>query len=377
MQCARSSAGDCHSCEWLSLAYSEQINQKQHHLLDLLPKNYAFTQLAPVESQQVQFRNKAKMVVSGSVEKPILGLRKPEGEGVDLCQCPLYPASFEPVFPILKTFIAKAGLVPYNVERRRGELKFILLTESRHNHSMMLRFVLRSEKKLAQLRQALPWLQAQLPQLSVISVNIQPVHMAILEGEQEIVLTEKTFLDEYLNDIPLHIRPKGFFQTNPDVAASLYATAGHWAKELQINRLWDLFCGSGGFGLHCAQKNTELTGIEISPEAIECARLSANELGLEHVEFQALDSTGFALAKESVPELVLVNPPRRGIGETLCDYLNSMKPRFILYSSCNAQTMAKDIQQLSHYRIDRVQLFDMFPHTSHYEVLTLLVLQQS
>ncbi len=377
MQCARSSAGDCHSCEWLSLAYSEQINQKQHNLLDLLPKNYAFTQLAPVESQQVQFRNKAKMVVSGSVEKPILGLRKPEGEGVDLCQCSLYPASFEPVFPILKTFIAKAGLVPYNVERRRGELKFILLTESRHNHSMMLRFVLRSEKKLAQLRQALPWLQAQLPQLAVISVNIQPVHMAILEGEQEIVLTEKTFLDEYFNEIPLHIRPKGFFQTNPDVAESLYATAGHWVKELQINRLWDLFCGSGGFGLHCAQKNTELTGIEISPEAIECARLSANELGLEHVEFQALDSTGFALAKESVPELVLVNPPRRGIGETLCDYLNSMKPRFILYSSCNAQTMAKDIQQLSHYRIDRVQLFDMFPHTAHYEVLTLLVLQQS
>lgn len=128
---------------------------------------------------------------------------------------------------------------------------------------------------------------------------------------------------------------------------------------------------------YIAHKNTELTGIEISPEAIECARLSANELGLEHVEFQALDSTGFALAKESVPELVLVNPPRRGIGETLCDYLNSMKPRFILYSSCNAQTMAKDIQQLSHYRIDRVQLFDMFPHTAHYEVLTLLVLQQS
>ena len=205
MQCARSSAGDCHSCEWLSLAYSEQINQKQHNLLDLLPKNYAFTQLAPVESQQVQFRNKAKMVVSGSVEKPILGLRKPEGEGVDLCQCPLYPASFEPVFPILKTFIAKAGLVPYNVERRRGELKFILLTESRHNHSMMLRFVLRSEKKLAQLRQALPWLQAQLPQLAVISVNIQPVHMAILEGEQEIVLTEKTFLDEYFKIGRAHV----------------------------------------------------------------------------------------------------------------------------------------------------------------------------
>lgn len=377
MQCARFSAGECHSCEWLSLAYPEQIKKKQHNLLALLPEDYAFDKLAPVESQQAQFRNKAKMVVSGSVERPVLGLKTQEGVAVDLCECPLYPVSFAPVFSILKTFIAKAGLVPYDIERRRGELKFILLTESRSNSTMMLRFVLRSEKKLEQLRKALPGLQEQLPQLAVISVNIQPVHMAILEGEQEIILTEKTFLDESFNQIPLHIRPRGFFQTNPAVASSLYATAGRWVRELNITHLWDMFCGSGGFGLHCADKSTQLTGIEISPEAIECARLSAQELGLEHVEFQALDSTGYALAKESVPELVLVNPPRRGIGEALCDYLNKMKPRFILYSSCNAQTMAKDIQQLSHYRIDRVQLFDMFPHTSHYEVLTLLVLQDS
>ncbi|HEK0789045.1 TPA: 23S rRNA (uracil(747)-C(5))-methyltransferase RlmC [Proteus mirabilis] len=377
MQCARFSAGECHSCEWLSLAYPEQIKKKQHNLLALLPEDYAFDKLAPVESQQAQFRNKAKMVVSGSVERPVLGLKTKEGVAVDLCECPLYPVSFAPVFSILKTFIAKAGLVPYDIERCRGELKFILLTESRSNSTMMLRFVLRSEKKLEQLRKALPWLQEQLPQLAVISVNIQPVHMAILEGEQEIILTEKTFLDESFNQIPLHIRPRGFFQTNPAVASSLYATAGRWVRELNITHLWDMFCGSGGFGLHCADKSTQLTGIEISPEAIECARLSAQELGLEHVEFQALDSTGYALAKESVPELVLVNPPRRGIGEALCGYLNKMKPRFILYSSCNAQTMAKDIQQLSHYRIDRVQLFDMFPHTSHYEVLTLLVLQDS
>lgn len=70
---------------------------------------------------------------------------------------------------------------------------------------------------------------------------------------------------------------------------------------------------------------------------------------------------------------MLVNPPRRGIGKALCDYLNQMAPGYILYSSCNAESMAKDIQMLPDYRIERVQLFDMFPHTAHYEVLTLLV----
>lgn len=115
-----------------------------------------------------------------------------------------------------------------------------------------------------------------------------------------------------------------------------------------------------------------LTGIEIAPEAIACAKQSAAELGLTRLHFQALDSTQFATAQGETPDLVLVNPPRRGIGKPLCDYLAQMAPRFIIYSSCNAQTMAQDIRHLPNYRIQRVQLFDMFPHTAHYEVLTLL-----
>ena len=101
------------------------------------------------------------MVVSGSVEKPLLGMLHRDGTPEDLCDCPLYPASFAPVFAALKPFIARAGLTPYNVARKRGELKYILLTESQSDGGMMLRFVLRSETKLAQLRKALPWLQEQ------------------------------------------------------------------------------------------------------------------------------------------------------------------------------------------------------------------------
>ena len=305
----------------------------------------------------------------------LLGMLHRDGTPEDLCDCPLYPASFAPVFAALKPFIARAGLTPYNVARKRGELKYILLTESQSDGGMMLRFVLRSETKLAQLRKALPWLQEQLPQLKVITVNIQPVHMAIMEGETEIYLTEQQALAERFNDVPLWIRPQSFFQTNPAVASQLYATARDWVRQLPVKHMWDLFCGVGGFGLHCATPDMQLTGIEIASEAIACAKQSAAELGLTRLQFQALDSTQFATAQGEVPELVLVNPPRRGIGKPLCDYLSTMAPRFIIYSSCNAQTMAKDIRELPGYRIERVQLFDMFPHTAHYEVLTLLVKQ--
>ncbi|MBD2784286.1 23S rRNA (uracil(747)-C(5))-methyltransferase RlmC [Xenorhabdus sp. DI] len=374
MQCAQYTAGHCHSCQWLDKSYSQQLSDKQQHLKQLLQEESVVHWLSPVTSETSEFRNKAKMVVSGSVERPLLGMLHRDGRTVDLCDCPLYPEYFQAVFAIIKTFIAKAGLVPYNVERKKGELKHILLTESRANGEIMLRFVLRSETKLAQLERALPWLKEQLPQATVISANIQPIHMAILEGEKEIIFTDRLMLKEIFNGIPLYIRPRSFFQTNPNVASALYATAGRWVRELNISSMWDLFCGAGGFGLHCADKKTRLTGIEICAEAISCAKNSAKSLGLEQVDFQALDSTHFALDKSQIPELVLVNPPRRGIGKALCEYLSRMAPKFVLYSSCNAQTMAKDITMLKQYRIEKVQLFDMFPHTEHYETLALLVL---
>ncbi|CAI2155213.1 23S rRNA (uracil(747)-C(5))-methyltransferase RlmC [Serratia fonticola] len=373
MHCALYSAGTCRSCQWLEKPYPQQLEEKQHHLQSLLADRDVAQWLEPVTGEQSAFRNKAKMVVSGSVERPLLGMLHRDGTPVDLCDCPLYPASFAPIFAVMKDFIPRAGLTPYNVARKRGELKYLLLTESTFSGGLMLRFVLRSDSKLAQLRAALPWLQEQLPQLKVISANIQPVHMAIMEGEHEIPLTEQQALEERFNQVPLYIRPQSFFQTNPQVASQLYATAGDWVRALGIASMWDLFCGVGGFGLHCAQPQTRLTGIEISAEAIACAKQSAQTLGLQQVDFQALDSTRFAIAEGEVPELVLVNPPRRGIGNELCDYLNRMAPGYILYSSCNALSMAKDLAMLPDYRVERVQLFDMFPHTAHYEVLTLLV----
>lgn len=371
----------CRSCQWLTMPYSEQLTQKQIHLkaqlqgLDLSALEWE----CPFQSPLAAFRNKAKMVVSGAVERPILGIINEKDQPIPLTDCPLYPPHFNGIFEIIKDFIGRAGLVPYNIAKQKGELKYILLTESTYNQELMLRFVLRSEKKLPLITRELSGLQEKIPNLRVITANIQPMHAAILEGEKEIFLTEQQVLEERFNQIPLFIRPQGFFQTNPTVAQALYRTAQEWIKHLPITHLWDLFCGVGGFGLHCAtalvkgNPNVKLTGIEISPSAIYSATLSGQKCGLKNVYFQSLDAANFALNQnENKPELVIVNPPRRGIGKSLAQFLNQMQPHFILYSSCNAVTMGKDLSELTHYQMQKIQLFDMFPHTSHYEVLTLL-----
>lgn len=385
ISCSHYQTGDCRSCSWLELPYAEQLAAKMAHLkAQLVPINTDnLVWLPPFQSAQTAFRNKAKMVVSGAVERPILGILQDPNDpqsAVDLCDCPLYPASFAAIFPVLKDFIGRAGLVPYNVAKQKGELKYILLTESTATGKLMLRFVLRSGNKLPLIRRELSGLLTKLPQLEVVSVNLQPQHAAILEGEEEIFLTSQQFLAENFNGVPLFIRPQGFFQTNPKVAAGLYAAAQNWIKDLPIKTLWDLFCGVGGFGLHCAkalqetqEKTVELTGIEISPSAILAAKMSAQTLGLQQVKFQSLDAANFALHQNAQkPDLVIVNPPRRGIGRELSEFLNEMQPHFILYSSCNAVSMGKDLCHLTHYEPCKIQLFDMFPNTAHYEVLLLL-----
>lgn len=387
LNCHHFNQQQCRSCQWLEKDEAEQLSEKTEELKRLISPFILQNKteiLPPVFSDISHFRNKAKMVVSGSVERPILGLLKDQAapqSGVDLTDCPLYAEGIETLFPILKDFIGRAGLVPYNIAKKKGELKYILITQSQYNQSVMLRFVLRSTQKQPLVERELPELLAKLPENSVVSLNIQPQHAAILEGETEIFLTEQTTIEEKFNGIPLFIRPQGFFQTNPKVASQLYKTAQDWIKYFPIQHLWDLFCGVGGFGLHCAKmlqsKNStaSLTGIEISASAIASATKSAEKLGLKNVTFASLDSAQFATSnnEQKKPDLVIVNPPRRGIGKELAKYLNELAPQYLIYSSCNAHSMAKDFEAFTNYELHKVQLFDMFPHTSHYEVLTLLI----
>ena len=373
MRCDYFEAGRCDSCAWLEKPYSQQIREKELELHALLDAFDIETWCDPVVSDAAGFRNKAKMAVIGSAKGIVLGLINKKGEAVSLVACPLYPEPMQELLGYLQKWIGEAGVTPYRIDKKRGEAKFVLLTRSSAGE-YMLRFVLRSREQLPRIEAALPQLQKAFPEITVVSVNIQPVHMARLEGEEEIFLSEATRLREMFNDVPLYIRPKSFFQTNPAVASVLYATARAWRQESGATRVWDLFCGVGGFGLHCADDDTALTGIEIEPEAITCATLSAKELGLNNIRFQALDSAGFAAQAGEAPELVIVNPPRRGIGTELAGKLNQFAPGHILYSSCNAKSMAEDLNCMTKYRIKRVQLFDMFPHTAHYEVLAELVL---
>lgn len=380
LQCDHFDAWRCRSCSLLQTPYATQLAGKQAAVEALLPP---LPWLPPVASTQSGFRNKAKMVVAGAVGSPTLGILGPSGEGVDLRDCALHTPGIVAALPVLAGFVTRAGLTPYDVEQRRGELKHLLVTES-PDGGLMVRFVLRSQEPVARIRKHLPSLLSALGEVRVVSVNLQPEHKAILEGEQEILLAGDPTLTMGVNGFALHLRPQGFFQTNTAMAAALYAQAQEWIDEVDPDAVLDLYCGVGGFALHAAgppARARRVLGVEISAEAIAGARLTAAEAGLD-VRFEAGDAGDAASWLASLgasgggvdagKTLVVVNPPRRGIGPELATWLESAPVDHVVYSSCNATTLARDLAAMPSLRPVAGRLLDMFPNTDHYEVVLRL-----
>lgn len=415
--CQLHDASLCRSCPNLDLPLAQQLQLKQSAVQATLAGQVETAAwLEPFASAPSHFRNKAKLAVSGTTHAPVLGLVDRFDNGTDLTSCPLHVNEIKAALAPLTRAITRMGLQPYSIVKRRGELKHVLITASA-NGQLMVRFVLRSTAQLPAIRKGAPRLQSELPGLRVLSVNIQPRPAAILEGEREIILSQDSTLDMplYLPELggdgvvvnnkksvlPLVLPPQSFFQTNSDVAAGLYAQARAWARDYaggqagaltgepgaggahpdatqSSQSIWDLYCGVGGFALALAQPGAQVLGVEVSAPAIDGARAAAARLGLTspQVRFEAgdasvLDASGQVYGHDK-PDLLVVNPPRRGIGELAASIEGSGIKR-VLYSSCNPASLAKDLEVMSSYRVRRARLFDMFPYTNHAEVLVELI----
>ena len=392
MQCDYFDAGLCRSCTLMGQPYPQQLADKSaraHGLLDSLGPEVLW--LPAVASDESGFRAKAKMVVGGTVAAPTLGILDGAGRGVDLRRCGIIAPGILAAFPALIAVITRAELEPYDVPTRTGELKHLIVIEA-PGGALMVRFVVQSETSVPGIRSQLAWLQDALPQLVVVTANIHPEHKAVLEGEIEQVLTEQSVLPFAMGDLELRVRPQSFVQTNTAIAATLYAQAREWVNELDPASVWDLYCGVGGFALNAAaapggdaadrtrasrRTTRSIIGVEASPDAVASAELARDArypdaADRERIRFIAADATAFALAATRAPELIIVNPPRRGLGSELTAWLQARGPRHVIYSSCNVDSLARDLAAMPNYRLRRARVLDMFPQSKHFEVITLL-----
>lgn len=383
MDCHYFAAGVCRSCALIETPYAVQLAEKETRCRTLLPGISGAAWLPAFASTEQGFRNRVKLVVGGRRGSVTLGILGPDGAGVDLRECAIQAPQIAAVLPAIAAFLDATGLPPYSVPKRQGELKYAHVTVSPAGE-LMLRFVVRSERALEVLRARLAELRSAVPAAEVISVNMLPEHKAVLEGEREELLVGESLAMALETGVTLHLQPRSFFQTNTGVACELYRQVAGWVAAAGPASVWDLYCGVGGFALHvagaagaagasAASDAAAVVGVEVSAAAVDAARRSAREAGLA-AGFVAADATEFALAAAPAerPELVIVNPPRRGIGRVLAEWCEGSGIPNIVYSSCNPESLARDLAAMPSYAVRAARVFDMFPHTTHLEVAVWL-----
>lgn len=359
LNCSYFDNNSCRSCEGLEIGpvlWREQMRGQ-------LESNLVGPWLEPFWSPKIfGSRTKAKFVVAQTSENPILGRVNHDGEVLELSGCQLHHHSIRDRLDLIKNWITKYNLTPYDIKARKGELKYVILQLIK-NDQLMLRFVMRSKESLDRLQKLVASEKWQ-DHFGLISVNLQPEAKAVLEGDVEIVLTGEEFLPVKIGEVELYLGTKSFVQTNLEVASALYLEAKEWLKNSK-GRVLDLFCGVGGFALHLSHPLRQVVGVELSKEAIMAAKKVDSD-----VEFVAGDAWDY-LKKVDAFDVIVVNPPRRGLGSDICQRLNELAPSQILYSSCNPETLKSDLEMLN-YKVEKLKAFEMFPMTKHWEVLCLL-----
>ena len=378
MQCDYYDAGVCLSCTLMEQPYGEQVQLKQRQAEQLLEPYGPTTWLEPFTGPEQGYRTRIKMVVGGTFRRPTFGILDRERRGVDLRECGVIHPDLTRMFGLIHSLIRISKLAPYSVPERTGELKQLHMTLNEAGQ-IMLRFVVRSRAGVAALRPHLAGLLARAPHIVTVTANLLPDHVALAEGDEEIHLAgDKTF-PLRISGLPLRVRPQGFVQTNQVVAEGLYAQAGEWVATACAGNegappetVWDLYAGVGGFGFTAAQAGAgSVIGVETSDEAVAAGNAAAAQQGMGSVEFIAADATQWVREKPA-PELIIVNPPRRGLGPDLPGWLNECSAGRIIYSSCNPTTLARDLAAMDSWKVDQARLFDMFPQTPHMEVIALL-----
>ena len=376
IKCNYFDSNRCRSCGLLPIAGQAAAGQKPSSaplpaiasaLGDVCPNIHPWVRC----SHPFGSRAKAKLSVTGSCENPIIGIVDRDLAGVELLKCPLHKPIINNSLALLCELISKHSLIPYSIKGRSGELKGLILQTNQAQDHLRVRFVLRTNslrKRVEKIVEEISDLGNH--QLSA-SINLQPIPHQIPEGPQEIHLYGEELLWEQYGSVSVGFPAQSFMQVTPEIASKLYLKASDVLSSEPNSRVLDLFCGAGGFALSAAAHAKQVLGVEISTSAIAAAKASATANNFKNCEFKSNDVDEIAeeIAKHNI---LICNPPRRGVGQNILSAIQTHLPETIIYSSCNVESLLSDYQQLKQiYQFVECTPFEMFPLTNHFETLSI------
>jgi 23S rRNA (uracil1939-C5)-methyltransferase len=369
----------CLGCPLVSMQYQAQLQFKQQRVEQALTALIPAASFSPLPVlpavDTLGYRTSAKLVFARNREKLLLGLyRRGSHDVVDITECPVHHPLINRIAAIVRDDVTRQQVSVYNPRHQRGLLRYLLIRVSSDNNRALVTFVCH-DRDYQEMPKLAKKLVKKVPEVIGVHQNINSSGGNVILGNESIKLLGHPDLIEQVGDIRLHIAPESFFQINTRQAARMYALISDWAALSGKEIVVDLFCGIGGIALNLAKGARSVTGIEVVPEAVRNAKANASLNQLSNCRFIAGDAMAELQRLAIIPDLITLNPPRKGCGVELIRHLLELRPAQIIYVSCDPDTLAADLKQLldGGYKIKRLQPVDMFPQTAHIETLVQLV----
>lgn len=325
-----------------------------------------------------RYRNKAQVPI-GVTEGGLVGGFYARGSHriVDMETCLIQHEHNDDVVAAVKRIGRELGISAYNEETGRGLLRHVVVKKAFRTGQMMLVLVTNG-RDIPHLDAWLGSIRAQLPAVASICQNINTQKTNVIFGDETRVLWGTDVIYDYIGDVQFAISARSFYQVNPAQTEVLYSKTVEYAGLTGKETVIDAYCGIGTISLFLAQHASKVYGVEIVPEAIEDARANARLNNMNNVVFEVGASEDVIPNwKEQgvTPDVIVVDPPRKGCDPRLLDTILAMKPERVVYVSCNPSTLARDLRVLEDggYRTVEVTPVDMFPHTVHVEAICSLV----
>ena len=375
----------CGGCVYRSIKYEHELNLKRDYVKNAFRKaglpDVKVSDTAHT-GKTVAYRNKGQYPVREVGGRIRAGFFAAKTHDLIPCDsCLLQPDVFGEIVAFVIGFAEKNGVKAYNEESGRGVLRHIYLRIAEKTGEIMVCLVINADALVCSEKFARE-LTAKFPNVTSVMLNINKKNTNVILGERFVCIGGRDYIIDELCDLRFKISAGSFYQVNHDGAELLYRLARERANLTGNETVADLYCGAGTIGLSMADGAARIVGIEIVDEAVKCAKENAALNGVENAYFfcgDASDTRGLlANARDTldefVPDVVVIDPPRKGTTEELVDYLDSLGVKKVVYVSCNPDTLARDCAYFAKkgYDIGEVTPVDLFPGTGHVESVVRL-----
>ena len=376
----------CGGCQLQHLSYEGQLREKK----DIVRQ--AFERHTKIDPNQLplhdtigmedpwNYRNKSQLQVGKHKEKVLAGLYGMNSHQlIDISDCMIQHPMTNTVTQQVKKILEDLNISIYNEKKHKGIIRTIVTRVAFATGQIQL-VLITTQQEIPKKDLLIEEVKRRLPEVTSILQNVNGKRTSLIFGDETIHLAGEEVIQETLGDVSFELSARAFFQLNPVQTVKLYDEVKKAAQLTGKEKVVDAYCGVGTIGMWVAKEAGEVRGMDVIAEGIDDANANAKKHGISNAHYVVGPAEKLLpkWVKEGwKPDVVIVDPPRTGCNDALLRTIIEVKPKKMVYVSCNPSTLAKDVNQLmkAGFKLKYLQPVDMFPHTSHVEAVALIELK--